>query len=99
MADLRSKLDWQLQDKEWIWTMNLTIHIFDNLFCSNSSPILELSVKFASQICHENFNKPLDGAYLADFVIDIILEDMFMILSRDLIPSLQMFAAPLHTNQ
>ena len=33
--------------------------------------ILELSVKFASQICHENINKPLDGAYLADFGIDI----------------------------
>ena len=38
----------------------------------NSSPILELSVNFASQICHENINKPLDGAYLADFGIDII---------------------------
>ena len=38
---------------------------------SNSSLILELSVKFASQICHENIKKPLDGAYLADFVIDI----------------------------
>ena len=37
----------------------------------NSSPILELSVKFASHICHEIFNKPLDGAYLADFGIDI----------------------------
>ena len=47
------------------------IHTSDNLFCSNSSPILELSVKFASQICHENINKPLDGAYLADFGIDI----------------------------
>ena len=51
--------------------MNSTIHTSDNLFCSNSSPILELSVKFASQICHENINKPLDGAYLADFGIDI----------------------------
>ena len=30
-----------------------------------------LSVKFASQICYENINKPLDGAYLADFGIDI----------------------------
>ena len=39
----------------------------------NSSPILELSVKFASQICHENTNTPLDGAYLADFGIDITL--------------------------
>ena len=38
---------------------------------SNSSPILDLSAKFASQICHENTNKPLDGAYLADFGIDI----------------------------
>ena len=37
----------------------------------NSSSILELSVKFVSQICHENMNKPLDGAYLADFGIDI----------------------------
>ena len=37
----------------------------------NSPPILELSVKVASQICHENINKPLDGAYLADFGIDI----------------------------
>ena len=37
----------------------------------NSSRILELSVKFASQICHKNINKPLDGAYLADFGIDI----------------------------
>ena len=41
------------------------------LFCSNSSPILEFSVKYASQICHENINKPLDGAYLADFGKDI----------------------------
>ena len=37
----------------------------------NLSPILELSVKFASQICHENINKPLDGAYLAEFDIAI----------------------------
>ena len=36
-------------------------------------PILELSVKFASQICHENTNTPLDGTYLADFGIDISL--------------------------
>ena len=40
---------------------------------SNSSPISELSVKLASQISHENINKPLDGAYLADFGIDITL--------------------------
>ena len=37
----------------------------------NSSPVLEFSVKFASQICHENTSKPLDGAYLAHFGIDI----------------------------
>ena len=44
-------------------------HPFD---CSNSFPILELSVKFVSQsIYHENSNKPLDGAYLVDFGIDI----------------------------
>ena len=47
------------------------IHTSDNVFCSNSSHFLELSVKFASQIFHENINKPLDGAYLADFGIDI----------------------------
>ena len=45
--------------------MYLRIH------CSNSFPILDLPVKFASQICYENINKPLDGAYLADFGIDI----------------------------
>ena len=39
---------------------------------SNSSTILELSVKFVSQICHENIKKPLDGTYLADFDIDIM---------------------------
>ena len=49
-----------------------TVYTSDNLSCSNSSPILELSVKFVPQICHENFNKPLDGAYLADFGTDII---------------------------
>ena len=48
-----------------------SIYEFSVLFCSNSSPILELSDKFASQICHENINKPLDGAYLADFGMDI----------------------------
>ena len=39
---------------------------------SNSSPILEMSVKLVSQICHENINKPLDGANLPDFGIDIM---------------------------
>ena len=34
-------------------------------------PILDLSVKFASQICCENTNTPLDGADLANFGIDI----------------------------
>ena len=51
--------------------MNSTIHTSNNLFCSNSCPILELSFKFAFEICHKNINKPLDGAYLADFGIDI----------------------------
>ena len=50
-----------------------TVHTTDNLFCSFSSPILELSVKFTSQICHKNINKTLDGTYLADFGIDISL--------------------------
>ena len=49
----------------------LMIHTSDNLFCLNLSTILELSVKFASQICYENINKPLDGAHLGDFGIDI----------------------------
>ena len=44
--------------------------MYRQLLNSNSSPILELSVKFVSQICHENINKPLDGVYLADFDID-----------------------------
>ena len=45
--------------------------MYCQLLNSNSSPILELAAKFVSQICHENINKPLDGAYSADFVIDI----------------------------
>ena len=47
------------------------LHTSENLFCSNSYPMFELSVKFASHIYHKNINKPIDGAYLADFVIDI----------------------------
>ena len=46
-------------------------HTSDILFCSNSSPLLELSVKFASQIYNENINKPVDDTYLADYGIDI----------------------------
>ena len=45
--------------------------MYRRIHCSNSSPILELSVKFASQVCHENINKPQDGSYLAAFGIDI----------------------------
>ena len=45
--------------------------MYCQLLNSNSSPMLKLSVKFASQICHENINKPLDGAYLANFGIYI----------------------------
>ena len=45
--------------------------MYCQLLNSNSSPILELSIKFVSEICYENINKPLDGAYLADFGIDI----------------------------
>ena len=41
---------------------------------------MELSVKFASQICHENAIKLLDGTYLADFGIDIILSLPLMFL-------------------
>ena len=50
---------------------DIYIHTSDNLFCSNSSPTLDLSVKYSSQICHENTNTALDGTYLADFGIDI----------------------------
>ena len=64
------------------------IHTSDILFCSNSSPILELSVKFASQICYENTNTSLDGAYLADFGIDIRYDnttnrDMYIVAQFD----------------
>ena len=57
--------------------------MYHQIHCSNSSPIpSELSVRFESDIptalvvsqiciCHENINKPLDGAYLADFGINI----------------------------
>ena len=45
---------------------------FWQLFLFEFIPILELLVKFASQIWHENINKPLDGAHLTDFSIDII---------------------------
>ena len=53
--------------------------MYHQIHCSNLCPSLELSVKFASQIvCYENVNKPLDGAYLADFVIDISPDDGVM---------------------
>ena len=45
--------------------------MYRQLLNSNLFPSSELSVKFASQICHENINKALNGAYLADFGIDI----------------------------
>ena len=48
--------------------------MYCQIHCSNSSPILELLVKFASHIYHENINKLLDGTYLADFGIDINAE-------------------------
>ena len=50
---------------------NKTKQKYRRIHSSYSCPVLELSVKFASQICHENIDKPLDGAYLADFGIDI----------------------------
>ena len=48
------------------------------LLNSSSSLILELLVKFVSQICHENINTPVDGAYLANFGIDIILSHVLL---------------------
>ena len=51
--------------------------MYRQIHCSNLSPILELSLKFVSQICHENINTPLDGAYLADFGIDISTNRVF----------------------
>ena len=56
--------------------------MYHPIHCSNSSPILKLSVKFASQICHENINKPLDGAYLEDFGIDINASQQQKMLRR-----------------
>ena len=55
------------------------------LLSTNSSPILELSVKFAPQICHENINKPLDGTYSADFGINItfVLRSQALISTKD----------------
>ena len=81
MADLRCKFEWKLQDRGWIRTRLVVriIYIFEqNEY--NSCPILELSVKFASEICHEKTNKPVDGAYLADFGIDINLCDKMLLL-------------------
>jgi hypothetical protein len=62
-----SKIGDEFEFKSWWYILLITYLVW------NSSPILELSVKFVSQICHENINKPLDGAYLADFGIDITL--------------------------
>ena len=45
--------------------------MYHRIHCSTSFPISDLSVKFAFQICHESIKKPLDGAYLEDFGIDI----------------------------
>ena len=72
--------------EQWIWQY---IHTSNNLFCSNSCPILELSVKFSSQIFHENTNTPLDGTYLAYFGIDIIFYNLclYFRLSKSLIMS------------
>ena len=39
-------------------------------------------MKFASQISHENTNKPLDGAYFADFGIDINQQYLFGNVTR-----------------
>ena len=43
-----------------------------------------LGVKFASQISHEKINKPLDGAYLANFGIDITQPHLFNPISLKL---------------
>ena len=78
MADQRWKFDWQLQDRWWIRTNKLSgvcRYVFEQIEY-NAFPILELSVKFASQICHENSKKTVDGSYLSDFGIDIkLMED------------------------
>ena len=63
--------------------MNSTIFTSDNLSCSNSSPILELSLKFVSQICHENINKPVNGAYLEDFGLDVTPDQKYDVNRRD----------------
>ena len=58
--------------------------MYRQIFNSNSSPILEVSVKFVSRICHENINKPLYGAYLADFGIDITILHVLSDVKQDL---------------
>ena len=58
--------------------------MYHRIHCSNLSPILELSVKFASQICHENTNKSLDGAYLADFGTDINFHDILPLVYHEI---------------
>ena len=47
------------------------------VYCSHSSSVLELAVKFTSQICHENNQTTLDGAYLSDFGIDISIDNIY----------------------
>ena len=51
--------------------------MYCRIHCLNSFPILELSVKFVSQIYHENINTPLDGTYSADFGIDVRPDNFF----------------------
>ena len=68
------------------------IHTSDNLFCLNSFSILEFSVKFASQICHEN--NPLDGAYLVDFAIDIKIGNDKKVCANNAAKPLQAYENP-----
>ena len=58
MADPRCKFDSKIGEELYVFIL------FEFI------PYLKLSVKFASQICHENINKTLDGAYLSDFGLD-----------------------------
>ena len=43
----------------------------EKLFIQTSKKVFNLILEVASEICHNYTNKPVDGAYLADFGIDV----------------------------
>jgi len=73
--------------------------MYRQIYCLNSTPILELSVRFVSQICHESGSKPLDSAHLADFGIDIMIMHMSKHKKHKLEKSLSFFVKPSKKNE